>query len=255
MSMDDEMFVMDIKHGSAPSGNAHPVEATALLGNAAVLIWNDVAPEGRDAFYRWHDREHIPERLALPGFLRGRRLACTGHSPEWLTIYEADDLDVLTSPEYLARLNNPTPATTATLRHFRNTSRAICSILHTVGSSTGGFVLTLRIEMPDANVAAFVQAARDEIFPAAMQLTGVLACHLFACDQLASHIDTTESSTRAFDVPSHVLVVETSTRNAAEAARQVVQGPVLARCEVYVRPDAAVYQLEICRLPSRAGQR
>ncbi len=114
--MDDEMFVMDIKHGSAPSGNAHPVEATALLGNAAVLIWNDVAPEGRDQFYRWHDREHIPERLALPGFLRGRRLACTGHSPEWLTIYEADDLDVLTSPEYLARLNAPTPATTATLQ-------------------------------------------------------------------------------------------------------------------------------------------
>jgi len=48
-------------------------EATALLGKAAVIIWNDVAPEGRDAFYAWHDKEHVPERLAIPGFLRGSR--------------------------------------------------------------------------------------------------------------------------------------------------------------------------------------
>jgi hypothetical protein len=232
----------------------HPADATAWLGDAAVLIWNDIVEEGRDRFYRWHDREHIPERLALPGFRRGRRLVCAGHSPEWLTIYEADDLDALTSPQYLARLNEPTPGTVATLKFFRNTSRAICALLHSVGSSTGGFLLTLRIEMPDANVDAFVRAVREELFPAAMGITGVVACHLFGCDQLASHIDTAESNTRSFDVPSHVLVVEATTRAAAEAAWRVIQGPALERCEVYVRPDAAVYQLEICRLaPQQAA--
>ena len=74
----------------------------SLLGNAAVLIWNDVSHEGLSQFYEWHDKEHIPERLALPGFRRGRRLRCRNHSPEWLTIYEAADLSALVSPEYLA---------------------------------------------------------------------------------------------------------------------------------------------------------
>src|ERR671934_1494326 len=79
----------------------------ALLGSGAVIVWNDVAPEGRDQFYDWHDKEHIPERLAVPGFRRGRRYIRHGHSPEWLTLYEATDLSVLVSNAYLERLNAP----------------------------------------------------------------------------------------------------------------------------------------------------
>ncbi|TCG09655.1 hypothetical protein BZM27_04060 [Paraburkholderia steynii] len=96
----------------------------SLLGKAAVLIWNDVIETERDAFYRWHDKEHIPERLALPGFLRGRRYRGSGVT-EWLTLYEAADVAVLTSPAYLARLNDPTPLTQSTVRAFRNTARSM----------------------------------------------------------------------------------------------------------------------------------
>ena len=45
----------------------------ALLGQGAVAIWNDVAPEGLAEFYEWHHREHMPERVGIPGFRRGRR--------------------------------------------------------------------------------------------------------------------------------------------------------------------------------------
>ena len=45
----------------------------SLLGQAVVAIWNDVAPEGREQFYEWHNHEHMPERVGIPGFLRGRR--------------------------------------------------------------------------------------------------------------------------------------------------------------------------------------
>ena len=40
----------------------------ALLGDAAVLVWNDVAGEGREQFYDWHDKEHIPERSQSRAF-------------------------------------------------------------------------------------------------------------------------------------------------------------------------------------------
>jgi hypothetical protein len=220
----------------------------ALLGAAAVLIWNDVAPEGRDAFYAWHDGEHIPERLALPGFRRGRRLARPGHSPEWLTMYEADDLAALVSPDYLA----PTASTVRTLKHFRNTSRAVCRRAHSVGSSTGGHLLALRLVADATRDAAIVERLRDEVFPRVMTLTGVVACHLYAADRPASYVDTAESSTRAFDVPAWVVLCEASCSDAAHAARGHVD-PALAHMGVRIRDDAAVYALEICRLCAPAS--
>jgi hypothetical protein len=224
---------------------------TALLGEAAVVIWNDVAREGREQFYAWHDREHIPERLSILGFRRGRRFARMSHSPEWLTIYEADDLAVLTSAAYLARLNAPTPATARVLRYFRNTSRAVCRVVRSEGSSTGGYMLAMRLSLK-AGGDALCEYLADDAFPRAMGLTGVVACHLCAADDRASYVDTAESSTREFDVPSWILLCEASFEAAAENARRLFEGPELSRLGVDVRDDAATYALEICRVsPTR----
>lgn len=224
----------------------------ALLGEGAVLVWNDVAEQGREQFYEWHDKEHIPERLAIPGFRRGRRYIKPGHSPEWLTLYEADDLGVMVSPEYLERLNSPTPGTVKTLRYFQNTSRAVCRIVYSTGSSSGGHVLAMRLDVPAAQSDAMCRYLSMEVFPRAMALVGVVACHLYRADQPASHLNTAESSTREFDVPSWVLLAEATTPDAAAQARALIDGPELQRLGVTVRSDAAIYSLEICRLASPA---
>ncbi|MBN3766554.1 hypothetical protein G3O01_37470 [Burkholderia sp. Ac-20365] len=214
----------------------------SLLGNAAVLIWNDVIETGRDEFYGWHDKEHIPERLAVPGFLRGRRYRGSGVT-EWLTIYEAEDVDVLTSPAYLDRLNNPTPLTQSTVRAFRNTARSICVIEKTAGASTGGHALTLPLPADFDASALF-----DGDAPAITSDTGVLAAHLFVADDAASHLDTREARGRAYVVPPRVLLVETST---LDAARQQLER-LLNRLDPATRDEAAegagVFTLEISRL-------
>jgi hypothetical protein len=221
---------------------------SALLGIGAVVIWNDVAPQGRQQFYDWHDKEHIPERLAIPGFRRGRRYARPGHSPEWLTLYEADDLGVVTSPAYLARLNSPTPQTTKTLDYFRNTSRAVCRLACSRGSSSGGHVLAMRLDAGASHGDALADCMNDTLFATLMAQTGVVACHLFRADDAASHVRTAESQRRQFDVPSWVLLVETTTSDAAERARGLVESADLAAFGVTVRGDAAAYSMEICRL-------
>lgn len=235
------------------TGAAPLVRDGALLGEAAVLVWNDVAAAGREAFYRWHDLEHIPERLALPGFRRGRRYARPGHAPEWLTFYEADDLDALVSSAYLARLNAPTPATTRTLAYFENTSRAVCRVVHSRGTSSGGHMLAMRLEAPAAQRDAVVAHLGGGVFAELAAQVGVLACHLFVADQGASRLNTAESKTRAFDVPAWVLLVETSHVGAAEQARRLIDGSGLRGLDVAVRDDAAIYSLEICRLAQAAG--
>jgi len=268
---------------SRASGNPASLDcaAGALLGAGAVVVWNDIKPEGREAFYAWHDKEHVVERLALPGFRRGRRYRKAGHSPEWLTLYEANDLDALQSPEYLARLNAPTPQTTATLVHFANTSRAVCRVGQSVGTSSGGYVLALRLDglsSPRRREPSDV-AARDTGFPPARErqgkdpgsrlppgrqdderaliasvfadaiaCNGIVACHHLVTDADASYVKTAESSTRKFDVPVSVILVEATHETAAENARALFDASPWASLGLALRADAAIYALEICRL-------
>jgi len=247
-------IVLDSENKTTPASAANLDGSgdTALLGQAAVLIWNDVAPEGREPFYRWHDKEHMPERLALPGFRRGRRFSKPGHSPEWLTMYEAVDVSALVSPEYLARLNAPTAATAAALKHFRNTSRAVCRVMYSIGSSMGGHMLAIRLNVPQEQGEAMSRYLCDDVFPRAIASTGIVACHLYQADRSASYVNTAESSTRQFDVPACVILCEASTAAAAGKVQDTLDRSEFTRLGVEVRNDAAVYTLEVCRLSSAA---
>src|ERR1700681_418763 len=96
-----------------------------LCGQGVVAIWNGIAAEGRQDFYEWHVREHMPERNAIPGFRRGRRFRAIDDAtqPEFFTLYEVDSFEVLRGEDYAARLNSPTAWTKRVTAHFHDTSR------------------------------------------------------------------------------------------------------------------------------------
>lgn len=66
-----------------------------------------------EEFNAWYDTEHLPERLAIPGFRSARRWVAAGVPGEgkYLATYELDSPAVLQSPEYLARYAGATPWT------------------------------------------------------------------------------------------------------------------------------------------------
>ena len=99
---------------------------SGLAGEAVVAIWHDIAPEGRAQFYEWHQREHMPERVAIPGFNRGRRwIRVAGDGQEWFNSYEVDRFETLVGQDYLGRLNAPTQWTKDTVVQFRNVTRGL----------------------------------------------------------------------------------------------------------------------------------
>ena len=82
-----------------------------LCGQAVVAIWNDMTDAGRAEFYAWHVTEHMPERIGIPGFLRGRRYRAIDPQthPEFFTLYELETFSVTTGRDYLGRPNALNP--------------------------------------------------------------------------------------------------------------------------------------------------
>lgn len=224
----------------------------ALAGTGAICIWNGITPEGRADFYEWHIREHMPERAAIPGFLRGRRYIATTPDthPEFFTLYETREIAVTTSDAYLARLNAPTPWTRRATAQFRDTSRALTRVVRSEGPGPGGLLATLRfLDVPRGH-AAFrsVLSGADSLGPlAAMaQVTGV---HLCTTDSGASAARTAESKDRA-DIqaaPIGAVLIEACTPQALRDATDRLAALFA------LAPDAAVlgfYRHEYTRLPA-----
>lgn len=125
----------------------------ALLGRAAIAMWWDISPERKAEFEDWHSHEHLPERLAIAGFRRGSRWAAAGGGPGFFVLYELDDRETLASPQYLERLNHPTPWSTQLMPHHRHMVRSQCRVVASVGGGVARAMLTLRLS-PRADATA-----------------------------------------------------------------------------------------------------
>jgi hypothetical protein len=195
----------------------------ALKGQGAVIIWNDITPEGRADFYDWHVNEHIPERVAIPGFLRGRRYIATDSTttPEFLTLYETLDEAVLSSAAYLARLNDPTPWTKRATAHFRNTSRCLTTLVTSKGAGVGCFMTTLRIPHSDSGmeISRRLSVSANSLAET-LVVHGVTGLAAGLSDREASNTKTAESKGRSdlLQPPIGVLLIEGVTLDAVKAA-------------------------------------
>ena len=210
----------------------------SFAGQGIVAIWHDIVPEAREEFYEWHNREHMPERLSIPGFRRGRRyIDVNGNSPMVFCFYEGDNLDVVAGPDYLQRLNNPSEWTRRMMPHFRNMSRSVCQVRYSEGPGEGGFVATLRFGGTDDSRLS------TTVLPVILSLPGVVGVHFCVADNAASGIPTVEKTFRqAADVyaPS-VIMIEGSSASSVQSAAKNAAG------DLGHSVDVAVYQVENTR--------
>jgi hypothetical protein len=107
-----------------------------LRGEAAVVIWGEMTGDAAEVDL-WYAREHLQERLNVPGFLRARRCVRELGSASYFMIYELSDTSVLTSPDYLERLNNPTLWTKQIMAKARSGDRVAAQLRLTCSPELG----------------------------------------------------------------------------------------------------------------------
>lgn len=184
----------------------------ALLGNGVLAIWNGIKPEAEDDFVAWHVREHIPERVGLPGFLRGRRYVALDGYPKYFNFYETANASDLSSAAYQARLNAPTPWTRQVVAHFLDTSRTICDVSWSIGLGEGGFIEAINFETSLSRevVASNLKAPLGAALAA---IPGIVGIHLLQGQAQAGQGRTAEKELRGTPdkVAAWILLVEGST--------------------------------------------
>ena len=168
-----------------------------LDGRAFLAMWHDIAEAGEAEYSEWHTRQHMPERIGVPGFLDGRRYVDWELTHErWFTLYTTRTLEVLSSDGYRARLNAPTRWSGRVQPHFRNFTRSACVLSASVGRGLGGAIRTVRLELPDAALAGF-EAAAEAMAARLLAIPGVTAAHLGVAAPETTRIRTRESEMRA----------------------------------------------------------
>jgi hypothetical protein len=165
-------------------------EATGLMA-----FWADIADDYVAEFREWHNCEHIPERVSVPGFTMGRRYCGIDGAPMFLMSYETADTGVLQSKPYLERLNAPTPWTRKSVAQFKNGVRTIYTLLGSAGTPSpteAAYVLTARFDLDPADEDAWLAWARDRYLPALAAVDGVHRARLYAVDEAGSNVETSE---------------------------------------------------------------
>ncbi len=210
-----------------------------------MAFWADIAPEHELAFLEWHNTEHIPERVAIPGFRLGRRYRVAANPSRFLMCYDTDDTAVLTSQPYLAALNAPTRRTREALAWFQNPLRNLYTIDAEAGASgpaAAPVVATLRIDAAagDQSTAALTLDP-DQLFAAANAASALPISRLaiYRVDPAGASVATGERAIHgaAAQETGTLIWIETSNlklvEEPAEAQRfeQALLAPIKAAAE------------------------
>ena len=163
-----------------------------MLGAAAVAMWWNIPAEMQAEFEDWHTHEHMPERLGIPGFVRGSRWIALSGEPSYFVLYETEHLDTVTGKPYLERLNNPTPWSQQMMPHHRNMVRSLCSVRASFGAGVSHAVATLRF-------SGALRSPSQELMAALAQGKGLSAIALLESQPAAATPQTTEQRIRGQD--------------------------------------------------------
>lgn len=219
----------------------------ALTGKAFLGIWHDVEPAFWDEYMEWHTREHMPERLSVPGFTIGKRMI--NHDvPRYRygSVYAGESVETFRSPAYLERLNNPSDWTNKVQPNFRNFLRVACDRIASAGVGDGGAMATIRLDFADGSGADQVKAGAQALADALLKVTGACCVNIGLARTDVSGVKTRETELRPgktekeFDV---VVLIEGSGAPELEASLPAFQAVVAESGIGVTDPQTIVYNL------------
>ena len=185
------------------------LEGSDAVRQGMLLVCTNVDPVHDDDFNRWYDREHVKERLAIPGFVSGARYQTVRGSRRYLGLYCTTSLAVFGTAAYQQALQHPTAWSVTNLARMQNPMRRVCSIEMETGAGTGAWLALLALGTSASSIdVTGIARLGSEL----LTLDGVVVARLLVPDAaLSTPLPAEDSRERRLDP---LLLIEA----AAEAA-------------------------------------
>lgn len=171
---------------TAPPPAAAPAEADRVPVRGMLFSQMQPPPELEAEFHDWYETEHIPARLALPGFREAVRYRAVEGELDgvgsYLACYLLDDMAELVSPAYQRLKSDPGERTTRMLAAVSGFTRYFADEISDTGPSAAPATLlsVVAFDVPDDAVPPFEQWYAHEHVPMLMQADGWLRVRRYA---------------------------------------------------------------------------
>ena len=160
-----------------------------------LVIWADVDEDYRTQYLKWHNCEHMTERVSIPGFHVGMRYQGIGEAPDFIMYYETEDSKIMATETYLNAQNNPSPLTSDAITHLKNVVRAIYSLLFAEGEKApteAHYLYLIRFNAVSGSEKEVIQWFREDHLKKISAVPGVYRVRLYEMDDEVSNITTAE---------------------------------------------------------------
>jgi hypothetical protein len=155
-----------------------------MAGKGMLLTSMNVDAVNEAEFNTWYDREHLEERVAIPGFLEARRYVAHDGNPKYLSLYSTETFEVLDSPTYRTALANQTAWSKANIANFKDMIRGVSRITISRGTGRGAALGIIRLRPLAGSHDKVRTALRDQLDPA--KRDGIISMHLLENDAALS---------------------------------------------------------------------
>lgn len=149
---------------------------------AQLFVWSDIDPDHEADFNQWYDREHMEERVRIPGFTGARRYrAVSGSARRYLALYRASSLADFTSDAYRKAFTKQTQWSITNFGRMFNTRRRVMHVAQEGGFGWGGALVLIEL-VPNAMDTDAVSNVLGKL----MAEEGVLRVHHMIPDETLS---------------------------------------------------------------------
>ena len=217
-----------------------------LYGKGMLITFTEVKARDERDFNEWYNREHIDERVNLPGFPRARRYVSVRGAPKYFATYECDTVGDLATPGYLQLLANQTPWSQAVMAKFTHFHRLTLRLQVDLTHGIGGAIACVRFIPDPRERKPLVAWLQDKALPRAIARPGLLGAFAAENDVEIANAPLQEKSMdhpRADEAEWVVLLEGADAASVGAAARTLFTLAALKPFGVTAAPAIGTYRL------------
>jgi len=152
----------------------------SLYGKGMLITFSETPPEVEEDFNEWYNREHIDERVWMPGFHRARRYVAANSNADikYFATYETDKVEDLADPEYMELLKDQSDWSKKVMSTFTKFDRITANVTIDLSHGFGGACLAARFFPRIEIMSKLRDNLGDNLLPNIVSTPGIIGAVL-----------------------------------------------------------------------------